>query len=238
VIDQDFVVPDGFATGCLPRASRFGQWCPLMSERVPVIPVAQWPSLIGEIELRSFVNKVKNQGKVGSCATESTSQGVELTEVLSGQPWTELNPWYVYHTTSGGRDQGSSIDTNLAFVRQNGIAPESVWPRSKGWQTRPSADAVEAAKLHKIEEWYDCTTVTEIGTALLLGYPVVFGWNGHSCVFTHLLTAATAQYCNSWGAQWGDRGFGELSLSSVNFQYGAFAIRTSTIHIPPPEIDE
>lgn len=236
MIDQPFIVPDGMSTGCLPRASRVGQWCPLMSERVPVIPPAQWPDLIGEIELRSFVNAVKNQGNVGSCATESTTQGVEIVEVLSGQLWVELNPWFIYHTTSGGRDQGSSIDTNLAFVRQNGVAPESIWPRSKGWQARPSADAVEAAKLHRIDEWYDCTTVAEIGTALLLGFPVIFGWNGHSCIFTHLLNTTTAQYCNSWSPQWGDKGFGELRLSSVNFQYGAFAIRTSTIHVSPPEV--
>jgi len=117
-------------------------------------------------------------------------------------------------------------------VRDNGIAPESVWPRSKGWQATPSADAREAAKLYRIEEFYDITTTAEIGTALLLGFPVVFGWSGHSCVMTQLVNPTTAEYANSWG-NWGDQGFGQLRLSSVNFNYGAFAVRTVSLKDQP-----
>jgi hypothetical protein len=175
---------------------------------------------------------VKNQGNVGSCATESTTQGVEIVECLTGLEWVELNPWFIYATTSGGRDQGSSIDTNLAFVREHGIAPESVWPRSKGWQATPSADARAAALAHCIDEFYDITSVAEIGTALLLGFAVVFGWQGHSCIFTQLLTTSEAEYCNSWSPNWGDKGFGRLRLSSVNFAYGAYAIRTTRVTVP------
>jgi len=226
------IVPDGFATGCLPRAAKPGYWAPLFGERVKVIDPDEWPKLIGETELLSFVRKIKNQGSVGSCATESTSQAVEIVRNWEGQEWVELNPWFIYHTTSGGFDQGSSIDTNLRFVRDNGIAPESVWPRSKGWQATPSADAREAAKLYRIEEFYDITTTAEIGTALLLGFPVVFGWSGHSCVMTQLVNQTTAEYANSWG-NWGDQGFGQLRLSSVNFNYGAFAVRTVSLKDQP-----
>lgn len=220
------IIPDGKKTGCLPRVSKVGGVCPLLSDRVKTIPVGEWPGLIGEVELRSRVTKIKDQDGVGSCATESTSQGVEIVRAWSGKPYVELNPWFIYQTTSGGSDRGSSIDENLEFVRANGIAPESIWPRSKGWRTRPSEEAKAAALEYRIDEFFDITTTEEIGTALLLGFPVVFGWQGHSCVLTQLLSTTEAEYANSWAPTWGDQGFGRIRLSSINFQYGAFAIRT------------
>jgi hypothetical protein len=208
-----------------------GVCCPLFGERVPVIRKEEWQDIIGDVELTSLVRKIKDQDGVGSCATESTSQAVEITRAFDGMPWVELNPWSIYCFTSGGRDNGSSIDENLVHVRQYGICPEAVWPRSKGWSAKPDKDAMEAAKLFKIDEFYDLTTTEEIGTALLLGFAVVFGWNGHSCVLTELLSASpsTAKYANSWSPQWGDEGFGTINLSSINFQYGAFAVRTITV---------
>lgn len=224
------IIPDGKKTGCKPRMSKPGQWCPLFGEKVPTIPVGEWENLIGEIELRSCVTNIKDQDGVGSCATESTSQAVEIVRKLEGQEYVELNPWSIYSTTSGGRDQGSSIDENLIYVQAHGICPESVWPRSKGWSAKPSAEALEVAKLYKIEEFYDISTVAEVGTALLLGFPVVFGWSGHSCVLTQLLSTTTAEYANSWAPSWGDAGFGQIKLSAINWSYGAFAVRTATVN--------
>lgn len=221
------IIPEGKKAGCLPRKTRIGERCSLFGEQIKVIPQQEWSDLIGEVELRSFVTKIKDQDGVGSCATESTSQSIEIVRSFEGQPYVELNPWFIYHTTSGGSDSGSSIDENLEFVRANGVAPEDIWPRSKGWRAKPSAEAVEAAKQFKIEEFYDITSIAEIGTALLLGFPVVFGWSGHSCVLTQLLDQSTAEYANSWAPTWGDQGFGKIKLSSINFQYGAFAVRTA-----------
>lgn len=232
------IIPPDKSTGCLPRASKVGVCCPLFGERVPVIRKEEWQDIIGNVELTSLVHKIKDQDGVGSCATESTTQAVEITRAFDGFPWVELNPWSIYCFTSGGQDRGSSIDENLVHVRQYGICPESVWPRSKGWQTKPTAEAMEAAKLFKIQEFYDCTTTEEIGTALLLGFAVVYGWNGHSCVLTELLSAnpATAKYANSWAPSWGDNGFGTINLSSINFAYGAFAVRTISAPITPEPI--
>jgi len=224
------IIPDGKKTGCNVRSSKPGQWCPLFGEKVPTIPVGEWDDLIGEVELRSSVTNVKDQDGVGSCATEATSQAVEIVRKLEGQEYVQLNPWSIYATTSGGRDQGSSIDENLLFVQAHGICPESVWPRSRGWSAKPSVEAVEIAKQYKIEEFYDISTVVEVGTALLLGFPVVFGWNGHSCVLTQLKSTTVAEYCNSWAPSWGDQGFGTIKLSSINWSYGAFAVRTATIN--------
>jgi hypothetical protein len=152
-----------------------------------------------------------------------------VAEVFSGQEFVELNPWFVYHTTSGGRDAGSSIDENLRFVRQYGIAPMSVWGRDKGWRQRPSDEAYDAALEHRIDEFYDITTVKEFVTALLLRMPVVWGANGHSVLKVEHLNDREGLDLNSWGSDWGDGGFGVWApYRSITWQYGAFAIRTTT----------
>jgi hypothetical protein len=174
-----------------------------------------------------MVKVVLDQGSVGSCATESTSQSVMMTRNLQGQEFELLNPWSLYFYSSGGVDRGSSIDENLRLAREKGIAPERVWPRSNGWRTRPSDEATQEALKYRLEEFYDIQTVEEIGSALLRGFVVVFGWSGHSVAFTELISQDRAIYINSWGDRWGAQGFGELDLDKVNFRYGAYAVRTA-----------
>jgi hypothetical protein len=224
------IVPPGKATGCLPRRDRCGERMPLMAEKIKVIPQGEWNGLIGTIDLSSTVVEGIDQKQVGSCACASTTQALMMVRYLEGQSHELLNHEYIYHYTSGGRDQGSVIGDNIIFARDKGVAPISVWPRTHSWQAAPSAEAVEAAKQYKLIEAYDIGTVDEIGTALLEGLPVVFGWSGHSCVFTELLSATRARYRNSWGDDWEDAGFGTLNLSSVNFSYGCHALRTALIH--------
>ena len=220
-------IPPGKAKGCLPRTTRFAQKCLAFSDSIEVIPRAKWADLIPKQPgLRECVTEIFDQDGVGSCATEATTQAVQIARAFAGRQWVQLNPWYLYHTTSGGRDNGSSIDENLEFARESGIAPMEVWPRENGWKATPSAEAVDAAKDYRLDEYFDIGSIEEFGTALLLGMPVVYGRKGHALCAVRLQDKNTILYANSWDASWGDRGFGEDALSSVNFKYGAFAVRT------------
>ncbi len=212
--------------GCLPRRSRFGECCRPLADVIEIIPREQWAGLIGTVNLRPKVRQILDQGSAGSCATESTTQAAMVIREVVGQPFELLNPWSIYHWTSGGSDSGSSIDDNLQHAREYGILPESYWPRSKGWRADPPDGWKDVAKAYRVDEFYDIANTEQVGTALLLGFPVVFGWQGHSCVLTGLLTTTTAEYANSWG-DWGDEGFGTIKLSSINFGYGAFSVRTA-----------
>jgi hypothetical protein len=166
---------------------------------------------------------------VGSCATESTSQGVMICRAFSGLPHVVLNPWSIYWNTSGGRDRGSAIDDNLAYAQEFGIAPVDVWPRSKGWSAEPDAAAKKAALGFRIEEVFDVSSIDEMVSALLTGFAVVYGASGHSVIKVQHLDDSKGLDCNSWGADttWGDGGgFGVwASYRAVDWRYGAFAIR-------------
>ncbi len=218
-----------FIPGVLPRASKFGEVClPFAESGIPIIPRDQWAGLIGKFTLRPQIKKIKGPQRYGSCATESTTQSMEITDISCGRPWVELNPLFIYQTTSGGRDGGSNIDRNLEFAREYGCAPESVWPRSKGMYAKPSPEAYEAAKSHKIVEFFDIANEEEFGSALFAPYPVVFGIPGHSIVAVSLKSPTTIEYADSGGPSRGDNGFLTCSFRNVVWNYGAFAVRTTT----------
>jgi hypothetical protein len=215
--------PIGRIPGCLPRKWKLGAKFPLARERIKIIPRADWPALAKQQRMRQYIPTVLDQDGVGSCATESTTGGVMTIRAYRGLPFVLLNPWFIYHTTSGGRDAGSSIDENLDFVREHGIAPESVWPRSKGWRAKPSAEAYEAAKPFRIREAFDISTVDEAVSALFDDYCIVYGAKGHS-----VLKVEYDKDLNSWGRDWGNDGIGLwASVNAINWNYGAFAIRNT-----------
>ena len=86
----------------------------------------------------------------------------------------------------------------------------------------------EVASKYRIDEFYDISNVAEFATALLLGMPVEWGWSGHAVYAVDLIDKNTFRYANSWDESWGDDGFGTLSLRSINWGYGAWAIRSVT----------
>jgi hypothetical protein len=143
--------------GCLPRKFRPGERCPMLGEQIKIIPSGEWDAAAKDLgdSLPQHITHVLDQDGVGSCATEATAGSVMLSRSVAGMESVLLNPWSIYATTSGGRDGGSAIDDNLAFAREYGICPESIWPRSKGWRAKPSAEAMEEAKKFKIVEFYE-----------------------------------------------------------------------------------
>ena len=224
-----FIYPDGRKPGCLPRASRPGEVCPLAAERIKIIPRQEWADYAADISLRPHVHSMLDQDGVGSCAFESTCGATMIVRSILGLPHVVLNPWFGYHTTSGGRDQGSSIDDNLAFMRQYGCASEEAWPRSKGWRTKPSEEAWADALYYQIEEFYDVTSIDEMVSCLLHGFPVIYGSNGHAVCKVQHIDDSKGLDLNSWGSDWGDGGFGVwASYRAINWGYGAFAIRVAT----------
>lgn len=229
---SEFIIPPGKKAGCLPRSTKVGAACPLFGERIQVLTEAEIREAIAKrkaagISNRKFVDEILDQDGVGSCATEALAQGVKTRKKMSGRDCPTLNPWFIYYHSSGGVDRGSSIDENLALARDIGIPPMTVWPRSKGWRTKPSDEAYAAALDNRILEFYDITTIQEVRTALVLDFIVEFGHDSHAELMTDLADYDAGDVANSWSKDWENGGWHNkpFPLSRINFLYGAFAFR-------------
>jgi hypothetical protein len=211
-MDQFDFLPPGRARGLnlRPDTEKPGDRCGFLRDVTPTIPMAEWDErLKTHVGLDDCVWIWLDQGSTGSCGSESCCNGGMLLREVSGQPRVEMNPYGMYHTTSGGSDRGSNLGDNLDFARETGMFPESIWPRSKGWRTAPSAEAVAAAGQYKLDEFWEVTTLEECGSALLRGFPLYYGSAAHAKCGIKLLDKTRFKYLNSWGKDWSSPSAGE-----------------------------
>jgi len=231
------IPPPGRKTGLLYRTDQPGDGSPFLRSApgFRTIPKAEWKQWIeGGMNLSSQVWSVFDQNGAGSCAAESCNGGFKVIREIAGLKRVEFNPYAMYYTTSGGVDSGSTLQANLAHLRDRGAIPEAIWPRSKGWRAKPSNEAYEAAKLYRIDEFYEVTTWDEFASALLQNWVIYWGYSGHAIVGVDLLNEDQFLYLNSWG-RWGqkspynkvvDYGFGVANRSQIMWGYGIYAFRT------------
>ena len=140
-----------------------------------------------------------DQNGKGSCAAESATGIKAALDTKQGLPEVLYNPWSVYWFTSGGSDRGSVIGDNVEYLRDKGVCPEEVWPRSKGWRAEPSEEAKQIALQMRIVEFFYIENITELVSALLQGFDVHGGYSGHAIAFCRYLGNGNLRYKNSWG---------------------------------------
>ena len=242
----NYETPASFKPGLRPRETRFGglKDVPALRDAIDILTPDEIRDLIPRQDgLRPYIppcygndsDGIYDQKQVGSCAAEAKDQGVSVIRMTKGLRWVKFNPYGTYHTTSGGVDQGSTLDGNLKFAMEFGCFPEDVWPRSNGWQVRPSEEAWEAAYNYRVLEAFDLGSIPEMQTALVKGWPVYYGSDSHAKLYVQALDMPLGEYANSWHSSWGDRGFGTERFDNVWITYGAFAFRSVTDTDPVPK---
>jgi hypothetical protein len=239
------------ALGAKPRDTRLGQHLNVLEESISPIPRNQWDGLIESVDedesgLDSLVVEIKNQKQESSCASNATAQG---GQIVQGAQYGLLNVVLLsaislYNRVRGGRDAGSTIYENLEESAARGFVPldtptnreafgDIVMPAT-GLNAAFPANWEPTGKMFAATEWYDIGSFDGFVTAILRGFPVVYGRQGHAicgCRVVKQNGVLKIKYANSWGV-WGDKGFGydtEGMLSSAIPSYGAFALRSMVV---------
>lgn len=223
------------------KARRYQDRCDPVSGQIELIPREFW-----EDEAKRKYHKARrwryrytfDQDGLTSCASDSGCGAKAACDTRQQQPLVFYNPLFTFYTTSGGKDRGSVIGDNLEHLRDYGACPEEVWPRSKGFRAKPSSQAYKVAAFFKLKEFFYVETIDELVSALLQGYDVHAGYDGHAVVFMQYLGRLVALFKNSWNKSWGDDGFGELSLSKIYFPYGAYAYKLVEPYATPAADDD
>lgn len=256
-------LPTVFANGearklaCLPPSKRTkalpkgGSW----GDAKPMIPRDKWK----EIDRRKLFppDLIFDQDGHGSCVGNGATAALEKVRALTGMTFRKLSPGCTYSQINGGSDNGAVISDSLTALQQTGtvlfdtVGQEPIYTRQmpNAWK--------EEAKRFRIEEAYRCDTFDEMGSALQLGYIVVYGMQvgnnfgqftsdgvagvsrgpGNHCMHAdgmHKLPSGKWAFdnVNSWGANWGPWNNGRCYLVEGHFQNGdqpdAYAVKACT----------
>lgn len=192
------------------------------------LPKSVWADLISSQyapDSRQYYGIVQDQNGRGSCAAEGGG-GANHNKCRSFdyQPQGAAfdiapNPWFIYHTTSGGYDGGSTLEDTVAFLQRYGCATNKIWPRSHDFTTTPSEAAYEDGARFKATQVlaFPVTDTELLGTMILYGCPVYTGSSGHAWYMIWLLSTTQGIWMNSWSSSWGDNGMGTISFSSLRY---------------------
>ena len=243
-IDVDFTQQPQYVNGDN-GARRFGHKREQFSDNVAVIPRTQWPELCDLIAkqgggLDLLAPRIYDQKSTVSCTSNATAKA---TEIIEHQQYglegiVEKSAMSLYERVGGPRS-GSSVDDNIDELCERGILPlnneanrakyKHVMANADGYQRCP-AGWEETAKLFRAHEWFEINKVEEFITALLIGYPVVYGRSGHAICAARPKyegNSLLVKYFNSWHESWGDKGFGYDSERMVRSGASwAFALRS------------
>jgi hypothetical protein len=175
---------------------------------------------------------------------EHVEEGVPLVGA-AGQinPARVFSPAFIYNQINNGMNGGSTFIDAINVLSQQGAATLAVTPYNEfDFLTKPTEAMKNAARPYRVNFWrrVNPVDIKEVKAQINAGLPVLIGapvdqgfrnlgtgtWNGvqgaqgggHAMIVVGYDDARQAfKLMNSWGTDWGDRGFGWIS-------YGFFPV--------------
>jgi C1A family cysteine protease len=188
---------------------------------------------------------IYNQGSLNSCTANALAAAYAFTLQSQGNTVFNPSRMFIYYNqtvieNSVGQNQGASIEDGVAALNCAGVCPESDWSYNQSSSATPSQNAQTAASSSQsiaTSSIYSVSDTTPILQALSEGQPIVFGLAIDQTAFEkapggvismplnltglHAVMAVGYDsnhliFRNSWGSNWGDKGYGYLPLSYIN----------------------
>lgn len=146
----------------------------------------------------------------------------------------------LYENTPLSEDSGAQVADVCRVLQFRGVCVESLWPYdTTKFDQVPPEDATVDAKHHLALALYNCPGLPALKQSIAQRFPIVFGFDCYSsletdavaktgyvpyptqadqsigghCVLAVGYTANEVVFQNSWGPDWGDRGFGYLPFT-------------------------
>ena len=186
---------------------------------------------------------IYEQGKLGSCTANAIAAAYQFDENKQLEPNSFIpSRLFIYYNERDIEntikyDSGASIRDGVKSVNKLGVCPETEWPYDiSKFTEKPSSKCFEIAKIHKSISYKRIDqSLIQIKSALLAGFPIIFGFNVYESFESQSVTdsgmmpmpennekllgghAVLAvgfdddKQCvlvkNSWGKDWGDNGY-------------------------------
>ncbi len=219
----------------------------------PLIPRSEWREIAAERKrgLKTLIKGRRNQGREGSCVGNGATRSQEYQEAINYGPTRRipLSAMSLYKRIGRSASSGAVISDALEAMKTHGVlpldTPEAVRiftaefghpPRhthpATGFHQPLPRDWEETGRLLAIDEYWQIRSIEGFVTALWSNFAVVYGRSRHCICGVDWIESGGKEYIeydNSWGASWGNEGFGYDELRWLERQpiYGWFAVRTS-----------
>ena len=145
----------------------------------------KWRLRANKGRLKPYIGKIKGQ-RFNNCAVAAAVKALEMSRAIANHPFIELSDTFTYQLVNGGRDAGSSIQSNLTALRNVGTVPATIYPGST-WRRRHTQEELELAENYQVEDYLELPDFDAHATSILWYHrPVCFGvrWGaaGHAIV--------------------------------------------------------
>lgn len=200
------------------------------------LPPPQPGRVSPSVDLRGMMPPVYEQGNLGSCTAQALCAAVfALTRFDASRMFL----YYNERVRDGdvAEDAGSTISTGIETLEKVGVCSEANWPYSRAFDERPSEACFQEARRHLLLRAHNVPgTLQDLRAVLSSGRPIALGIMAYSGMESreafdtgrvHMPgpgeqpLGGHAVLCvgydqdgwimrNSWGSQWGDRGYFHL----------------------------
>jgi len=188
-----------------------------------LIPRSEWKERCDKIQadntgMENLITRIFNQQREGACVGHAGTQAMQImmAQQFGKDAVIQLSPNSLYKQIGSSPSSGANVGDALEASSEIGLIPLDTaenkekfgklvmpevgfrlpWPT--GWK--------DLSKNFRVTEWWVLRKIDQIVTALLLGFPVVVGRNGHSICYVRAFfkgSALCVLYANSWRESWG-----------------------------------
>ena len=199
------------------------------------ITLAARPKIPKKVDHRSKLQRVRSQGKQGSCAAQTAAAMKEFQENISVKFDQHMSPQFIYNLRSNAPESGMHGRDVMDILRKYGSCRETVYPYNTAETRDQPKDQIpqrvlDEAKQYKVASYARVDSLEALKESLYHNGPCYIAFpcynhepefwiprtekekeerrGGHAvCVVGYDDGAKHFMLRNSWGADWGDDGY-------------------------------